>query len=144
MQCNVESLMPINYKMLGWLSDWTYSKSTCGANNMNYFFDISLKIHRNNFLICMKNIFNQRGEKVNIYLKCVFSLIFILVVIGIDLKVGISLLGTFVSNFSMQTHLHIASTTNATDVVFYESVLLLQCCVKSVRTQATSLISISL
>ena len=45
--------------------------------------------------------------------------------IGIDLKVGISLLGTFVSNFSMQTHLNIASTTNATDVVFYESIFLL-------------------
>ena len=83
------------------------------------------------------------GSKSSVSIWYVFGPIIILVVIGIDLKVGISLLGTFVSNFSMQTHLHIASTTNATDVVFYETIFLLQCCVKSVRTQATSLISIS-
>ena len=83
------------------------------------------------------------GSKSSVSIWYVSGLIIILVVIGIDLKVGISLLGTFVSNFSMQTHLHIASTTNATDVVFYETIFLLQCCVKSVRTQATSLISIS-
>ena len=39
---------------------------------IHYFLDISVNIHRNNFLICVKNIFHHRGEKVYFFYKVFF------------------------------------------------------------------------